>query len=408
MTPEPFCGNGLIDPQEDCDHLNFNGASCESFNFLSGSLTCTTNCTIDTSNCQLPECGNGIIEGNEQCDTLDMNSETCESQGFDAGSLTCTENCTIDTNGCFNDPTCGNGTIEGDEECDLINLDNQTCLSKGYDGGTLTCTGDCVINTSGCLDDPDPVCGNGIIEGEEDCDNNSLAGATCTSLGYYGGELSCDSNCHYQLTDCYSNGYCGNQQIESPQEQCDGTNLNLESCQSRGYQTGTLACDSSCFYDESGCSECDYIYNEDTGYYGLQCIDQRYLIHHLEGGDSPCNEDYIEVFEDPTIQDIHTLHWFAVHGTISQYRSPRDENNDQVIIFCTPVCGTNFNYVRLTALNNSGYLGVEEFIDNPWQSCHDAAIQYAPEIDSFTFPGDCKEWWTHEKDGQTVECSVGY
>jgi len=51
---------------------------------------------------------------------------------------------------------------------------------------------------------------------------------------------------------------CGDNQIQNPnedgiQEQCEGNNLNGETCQSLGYSGGTLSCDSGCRYDLSGC-----------------------------------------------------------------------------------------------------------------------------------------------------------
>lgn len=45
---------------------------------------------------------------------------------------------------------CGNGTIEGTEECDGSNLDGETCESLGYDGGTLSCS-ECSFDTSQCF-----------------------------------------------------------------------------------------------------------------------------------------------------------------------------------------------------------------------------------------------------------------
>jgi hypothetical protein len=46
------------------------------------------------------------------------------------------------------------------------------------------------------------VCGNGVIEGSEQCDGTSLGGATCESLGYGAGTLVCSSQCRYDLTGC--------------------------------------------------------------------------------------------------------------------------------------------------------------------------------------------------------------
>ena len=36
-----------------------------------------------------------------------------------------------------------------------------------------------------------PECGNGIREGEEDCDGNDFGGDSCQLMGYAGGSLRC-------------------------------------------------------------------------------------------------------------------------------------------------------------------------------------------------------------------------
>ena len=45
---------------------------------------------------------------------------------------------------------CGNGVVEGSEQCDTT-TGNETCATKGFDTGTLLCT-NCVFDTSGCRD----------------------------------------------------------------------------------------------------------------------------------------------------------------------------------------------------------------------------------------------------------------
>jgi len=45
---------------------------------------------------------------------------------------------------------CGNGIIEGGENCEGDNLNNQTCLSLGYGPGNLTCDIACSFDTFNC------------------------------------------------------------------------------------------------------------------------------------------------------------------------------------------------------------------------------------------------------------------
>ena len=48
-----------------------------------------------------------------------------------------------------------------------------------------------------------PVCGNGIVELGEQCDGDDLDGNTCETLGYVGGELLCDPvMCTYDASMC--------------------------------------------------------------------------------------------------------------------------------------------------------------------------------------------------------------
>lgn len=46
-------------------------------------------------------------------------------------------------------------------------------------------------------------CGDGSIDDPaEQCDRADLGGATCSSLGYSSGTLTCNSTCHYDVTQC--------------------------------------------------------------------------------------------------------------------------------------------------------------------------------------------------------------
>ena len=50
------------------------------------------------------------------------------------------------------------------------------------------------------------VCGNGVKESGEQCDGSDLAGASCTSQGYTGGNLSCSASCTFNTSACTSGG----------------------------------------------------------------------------------------------------------------------------------------------------------------------------------------------------------
>ena len=51
---------------------------------------------------------------------------------------------------------CGNNIIEGNEECDNTAFGGETCITKGYDGGSLYCyssntPNECAFDTSQCI-----------------------------------------------------------------------------------------------------------------------------------------------------------------------------------------------------------------------------------------------------------------
>ncbi len=46
------------------------------------------------------------------------------------------------------------------------------------------------------------VCGNGIQEGSEQCDGSDLNGQTCQSQGYSGGTLACTASCTFNTSGC--------------------------------------------------------------------------------------------------------------------------------------------------------------------------------------------------------------
>jgi len=50
------------------------------------------------------------------------------------------------------------------------------------------------------------LCGNSVIDSGEECDGSNLGGATCVSIGFGGGSLSCNANCTYNTSQCISTG----------------------------------------------------------------------------------------------------------------------------------------------------------------------------------------------------------
>ncbi len=252
------CGNGVIEPGEQCDGPNLAGSSCSSVwpsLYDSGELLCSSACLFDSSFCHpLLRCGNGVREPDqgEACDGIDYGISTCIGLGFTGGSLACTPACSLDTAGCTASLTCGNGTVDLGEECEPGSLGGQTCSGLGYYGGQLGCNPQCNFDTSACT-----TCGDGIHNGTEECDGQDLGGSTCSGLGYYGGLLSCTAQCTLERSNCEAAGLCGDG-IRNGSEDCDSGDLDGESCQSLaiGFYGGTLGCLPDCLFNTWECHMC--------------------------------------------------------------------------------------------------------------------------------------------------------
>ncbi|MCH9682807.1 MAG: hypothetical protein K0V04_15330 [Deltaproteobacteria bacterium] len=293
------CGDAMITGNEQCDGKDLDGADCISEGFNGGDLACNEFCLLDFTDCEVFSCGDGMLNGPETCDAAELGGQTCLTQGFDNGSLLCEPNCmAFDTSGCG---TCGDGQIDAAETCDSANLGGQSCASQGFTDGNLACNAECTgYNTNACT-----LCGDGAIEGAEDCEGNNLGGQTCQSQGFDAGVLACDAACNFNAGACFDNStccapngspgcsdpgveacvcamdpfccsvewdglcvgqatadcnavcvVCGNGNIDMG-EICDGNQFGGASCQSQGFDNGSLSCQANCsVIDNSGCGIC--------------------------------------------------------------------------------------------------------------------------------------------------------
>lgn len=92
---------------------------------------------------------------------------------------------------------------------------------------------------------PPPACGDGKVDDGEACDLSDLAGASCQTLGFDTGQLVCDSSCRFSTSLCVKR--CGNG-VKDFGEACDG-DAGLEPCAQFGY----LACTDTCEVDTRHC-----------------------------------------------------------------------------------------------------------------------------------------------------------
>jgi cysteine-rich repeat protein len=292
-----YCGDKIFSNPliEECDDKDFGIKSCKTLGFASGTLKCNRNCTLDTSGCvpgEGPYCGDGTIDKPnnasfyEDCEpgsNLNLNGKQCSDfPPYTSGALGCHGDCTFDYSKCKgNAPSCGdnvrNQLTEDCDGSDLVGL--LLCKTKGYSNGTLSCypagsSRQCTFDTSNCSTaDPNAkVCGDNIIQTpngagvNEKCDGTNLNSKKCSDFEtFVNGTLKCNGgDCSFNYGYCVEpgdepieEGTCGDGQINSASEFCDGTDWGTYAgCGNfPSYSGGSLFCDNStCSFDTSACT----------------------------------------------------------------------------------------------------------------------------------------------------------
>ncbi|MFC2175000.1 class III signal peptide-containing protein [archaeon] len=245
---------------------------CRQIGYAGGALTCDTfgygKCTYPQSQQYCYKCGDWRVSSGEQCDSQVPYGKTCVTQGYDGGTLKCGDQCKFDYSSCHK---CGDGKKEGPEECDgepncdsSCKIVSQPLCGNGNTEGIEQCdNGQYQNSVSGsCPNCQNAKCGDGNIwfaqGGTEQCDGTDMGPWTdCTDFGYKYGTISC-SSCMLNLRNCYDQK-CGDGIIDGTEE-CDGSKLNGATCQTLGYDGGTLQCHSNrisstaCTYQPSECT----------------------------------------------------------------------------------------------------------------------------------------------------------
>jgi hypothetical protein len=162
---------------------------------------------------------------------------------------------------------CGNRMVEGDEECD----------DGPANGDTAACKADCTL----------PYCGDGNVwEGTEECDDADDDDAD-----------ECPTTCR--------NATCGDGYLYPEREACDTDELGNGSCMDFGL-AGDLACDEQCTPDTSncyaGCPDGGAFVNNLCWYLSAGCdaTNVTCAAHGLTGVDGYINA----VWDMPTMQAI--------------------------------------------------------------------------------------------------------
>ncbi|OIO52948.1 hypothetical protein AUJ46_06460 [Candidatus Peregrinibacteria bacterium CG1_02_54_53] len=253
----PRCGDGTQNGSEQCDNGSQNGQACTpayggSCSFCSS--TCTT-IAISGGNC-----GDGVKQFNETCDTgaqpypgcgagetcwqctacvrcgnnvLDP-GETCSAApgctplpGYtscSSGQTQCLQDCSV----------CGDGVREGNEQCDSGGSNGNACTPP-YDNSCTYCSNACTTTTL-----QGGTCGDGTKNGSEQCDSGVTNGQACTPA--YGN--SCTFCSPYCKTITIQGGTCGDG-TRNGTEQCDSGAQNGQVCTAH-YNNNCTYCSTSC------------------------------------------------------------------------------------------------------------------------------------------------------------------
>lgn len=213
-----WCGQGKCNPGAK-DIIALNGAKCEIWDSSWDIVMCKEPFLLNTgiwdpSDGKCISCAANKTESSVYADTTTI------------GGLSSDNMCEFACGADFDCDEKSDNSFIG-ASCTRCDASDTGTHCREYCGKDFDCDYDKVCNT---------VCGSNA-----GC-NLKKPGEACT-----GG--ICDSDCA-----CVSS--CNNNNTISSPEQCDGTDLGGNTCLSQGFAGGTLACNTDCTFDTSGCNDC--------------------------------------------------------------------------------------------------------------------------------------------------------
>jgi subtilisin family serine protease len=132
------------------------------------------------------------------------------------------------------------------------------------------------------------TCGNNILECNEVCDGKGLGGETCQSQGFDSGILKCNSDCQGFDTSGCEYYECGNG-VKEGAEKCDVRDFDGTLCSDFGCTGGDLTCTENCTIDISSCTDCPACDNDGLCDSGEDCSNCPDCIIEGYCGDGICD-----------------------------------------------------------------------------------------------------------------------
>lgn len=138
-------------------------------------------------------CGNGILEEDEICDgtlfSQNLNLVCSNGAQVNTSAVRCTDTCRLDMSSACS-AVCGNGIVEGDEQCDGSNMPVIKAACENPDMTKISCQNCRIVDSGICgsseFKKQNPSwypenCGNGQLDSGEICDGSiiSHAAGTC-------------------------------------------------------------------------------------------------------------------------------------------------------------------------------------------------------------------------------------
>ncbi len=100
--------------------------------------------------------------------------------------------CQSDLSGCQEAPKCGNGDLEGTEDCEADDLGGKTCVTQGFAGGALACAAGCTFDTSGCWATRFDASGDTIIDHQTGLEWEKKTGTVVADARCFGETICAD------------------------------------------------------------------------------------------------------------------------------------------------------------------------------------------------------------------------